>query len=121
MGVVLLERSSDRILKLRIVHDKNNLDNKTAIVRIEQFYPYKKEQIREILSSYSNTKKVVWVQEEPKNMGAWNFLVPRLSEDLLKRQKLYYAGRPESASPAVGSAKMSIQQQNELVKKAFTV
>ena len=118
---ILLLTSGKVYYNLKKYRTENNLDNKTAIVRIEQFYPYKKEQIREILSSYSNTKKVVWVQEEPKNMGAWNFLVPRLSEDLLKRQKLYYAGRPESASPAVGSAKMSIQQQNELVKKAFTV
>ncbi len=97
----------------------NNLDEKAVIIRIEQLYPYKNEKIKDILASYSNTKKVVWVQEEPMNMGAWNFLVPRLSEDLFKGQRLYYAGRPESASPAVGSAKISMQQQKDLVEKAF--
>ena len=99
----------------------NNFDERAAIVRIEQFYPYKKEKIKEILVSYSNTQTIVWVQEEPMNMGAWNFLVPRLSEDLSKGQTLYYAGRPESASPAVGSAKISAQQQKELIQRAFTV
>ncbi len=91
----------------------------TAIVRIEQFYPYKSDQVKEILGSYLNAKKVVWVQEEPRNMGAWNFLYPRLSEDLSEEQKLSYSGRPEGASPAVGSAKISGQQQKDLVENAF--
>jgi 2-oxoglutarate decarboxylase len=99
----------------------NNLDEKVAIARIEQFYPYKDEKVKDILKAYSNTKKIVWVQEEPMNMGAWNFLIARLTSDLFKDQKLFYAGRPESASPAVGSAKISSQQQRELVEKAFTV
>ncbi|MEJ2617360.1 MAG: multifunctional oxoglutarate decarboxylase/oxoglutarate dehydrogenase thiamine pyrophosphate-binding subunit/dihydrolipoyllysine-residue succinyltransferase subunit, partial [Ignavibacteriaceae bacterium] len=99
----------------------NNLDEKAAIVRIEQLYPYKEEMIKEILKSYSKTEKIIWVQEEPMNMGAWNFLVPRLSGDLSKGQNLYYAGRPESASPAVGSAKISAQQQKDLVEKAFSI
>ncbi len=104
---------------LKKYRNDNNLDEKAVIIRIEQLYPYKNEQIKDILASYSNTKKIVWVQEEPMNMGAWNFLVPRLSEDLFKGQRLYYAGRPESASPAVGSAKISMQQQKDLVEKAF--
>ena len=99
----------------------NNLDEKAAIVRIEQFYPYKDEKVKDILKSYSNTKIIVWVQEEPMNMGAWNFLIPRLTADLSKDQKLFYAGRPESASPAVGSAKISSQQQKDLIEKAFAI
>ncbi len=99
----------------------NNLNEKAAIVRIEQLYPYKEVMIKEILSRYSNTEKIIWVQEEPMNMGAWNFLVPRLTGDLSKGQNLYYAGRPESASPAVGSAKISTQQQKDLVEKAFSI
>jgi 2-oxoglutarate dehydrogenase E1 component len=96
---------------------EKNIKN-TAIIRIEQFYPYKSEQIKNIAASYPNAKNVIWVQEEPKNMGAWNFLQPRLSEDIPNRQILY-TGRPESASPAVGSAKISVQQQKELVEEAF--
>ena len=93
--------------------------NNTAIVRIEQFYPYDSGQIKEILNSYSNAKDIVWVQEEPKNMGAWPFLYTKLSEDIGKGQKLTYNGRPEGASPAVGSAKISTQQQKEIVEAAF--
>ncbi|NCS90219.1 MAG: hypothetical protein AUK34_05130 [Ignavibacteria bacterium CG2_30_36_16] len=54
-----------------------------------------------------------------KNMGAWNFLASRLSESLSGGQKLYYSGRPESASPAVGSLRISVQQQKDLVERAF--
>jgi 2-oxoglutarate decarboxylase len=97
-------------------------DNKitdTAIVRIEQFYPYKQDQAKQVIRSYTNAKEIVWVQEEPKNMGAWNFLYPRLTDDLSEGQKLSYSGRPEGASPAVGSAKISNQQQHDLVANAF--
>ncbi len=101
---------------------KYRSDNKfedAAIVRVEQYYPYKSEMLREILASYTNAKKIVWVQEEPKNMGAWNFLALRIIEDLAEGQRLSYAGRPEGASPAVGSARKSTMQQKELVREAF--
>jgi 2-oxoglutarate dehydrogenase E1 component len=93
--------------------------NTAAIVRVEQFYPYKSDNIKEILSSYPSAKNVIWVQEEPKNMGAWIFLSSRLIGDLNPDQKLFYSGRPASASPAVGSARISSIQQNELVESAF--
>jgi 2-oxoglutarate dehydrogenase E1 component len=103
------------LLKFRT---ENKIEN-SAIVRLEQLYPYNSAKIKEILGSYTNAKKVVWVQEEPKNMGAWMFLSSRLIEDLSDGQKLYYSGRPESASPAVGSAKISAQQQKDLVEVSF--
>jgi multifunctional 2-oxoglutarate metabolism enzyme len=106
---------------LKKYRKENNLEEKAAIVRVEQFYPYKGDLIKEILASYSKTKKVIWVQEEPMNMGAWNFLVPRLTENLSKGQKLFYSGRRESASPANGSAKISLQQQKNLVETAFNI
>ena len=91
----------------------------TAIVRLEQYYPYPGQQIKEILKSYPSAKKVNWVQEEPQNMGAWNFLFPRLLNDLSKGQKLNYVGKPESPSPSPGSAKIFNQMQEDLVRKAF--
>ena len=100
-------------------YKRDNKADNTALVRVEQIYPYKSETIREILHSYSNAKNVIWVQEEPQNMGAWNFLAPRIIENLADGQKLRYSGRPESASPAVGSSKVSTQQQKELVEIAF--
>jgi len=90
-----------------------------AILRLEQFYPYASKKIQKVLSQYKSMKKLKWVQEEPKNMGAWNFLYQKLSENLPKGCDLEYAGRPESASPAVGSYRISIQQQKRLVKDAF--
>jgi len=91
-----------------------------AILRIEQFYPYASKKIKKILGQYKSIKKAKWVQEEPKNMGAWSFLSQRLVDDLPANCKLEYSGRPESASPAVGSYSLSIQQQKKLVKEAFT-
>jgi 2-oxoglutarate dehydrogenase E1 component len=105
------------LLKYR---SEKNIGN-TAIVRIEQFYPFKHQQMSRILNSYSNGRKVVWVQEEPQNMGAWNFLSPRLNESISDGQKLFYSGRPEAASPAVGSSKVSNQQQKDLVSEAFDI
>lgn len=105
------------LLKYR---SNNDLDN-AAIIRIEQLYPYKSEMIKDLLSKYSKAKKVIWVQEEPKNMGAWLFLSHRLMENLNEGQRLYYSGRPEMASPAVGSSKIAEEQQKQLVEHAFKI
>jgi multifunctional 2-oxoglutarate metabolism enzyme len=95
-------------------------DSNTAIIRIEQIYPFKKNELKKIIDAYTSADKVVWVQEEPRNMGAWNFLSWRLRE-LIGDRELHYSGRPEGASPAVGSAKISNQQQKDLVREAFTI
>jgi len=102
---------------------KFRIDNKianTAIIRLEQFYPYASKKIKKIIERYPSVKKVKWVQEEPKNMGAWNFLYHRLRNDIPKNCELDYSGRQESASPAVGSYKLSMQQQKKLVKDSFS-
>jgi 2-oxoglutarate dehydrogenase E1 component len=104
------------LLKYR---SENKISN-TSIVRLEQFYPYPSKKIKNIIEKYPSVKNVKWVQEEPKNMGAWNFLFHRLRNDLPKECELDYSGRPESASPAVGSYKISMQQQKKLVKDSFS-
>lgn len=103
------------LLKYR---DKNKISD-TAIVRIEQFYPLKKENLKQIIDSYINVTTVVWVQEEPKNMGAWNFLNQKIAELLSDKQSFHCTSRPEAASSAVGSARISNQLQVELVTEAF--
>ena len=75
--------------------------DRPAIVRIEQLYSFPELQVREVLSRYPQLQTVVWAQEEPRNMGAWSWVAPRLSECLAGRP-LVYAGRPERASPAEG-------------------
>jgi 2-oxoglutarate dehydrogenase E1 component len=104
------------LLKFRSEHKITT----TAIVRLEQFYPYPSKKIKKIIERYPKVKKVTWVQEEPKNMGAWNFLYHRIKSDLPVGCEFDYAGRPESASPAVGSYKVSMQQQKNLVRDAFS-
>lgn len=90
----------------------------SAIVRIEQYYPFAANVLADIFTSYPKLQEVVWVQEEPENMGAWFFLRHRL-KDLLGDVSLRYDGREASASPAVGSARLFAMQQQKIVENAF--
>ena len=101
-------------------YKNENKNNDSAIVRIEQYYPFNEKLLMGILSSYSKVEKIYWVQEEPQNMGAWSFLFNRLYNKLPKKIILEYVGRKESPSPASGSSREYTQTQNELVKKAFS-
>ncbi len=101
-------------------YKNENENNDTAIVRIEQYYPFNEELLLKILSSYTKVEKIYWVQEEPKNMGAWSFMFSRLYNKLPKNKNLEYVGRKESPSPASGSNKEFTKTQIELIKKAFT-
>lgn len=92
----------------------------TAIVRLEQYYPYRDDLMKEILMSYKNADKVLWVQEEPRNMGAWNFLAILLKNDLTASQRLYCISKKGSASPAEGSLSKFNETQIELISKAFS-
>jgi multifunctional 2-oxoglutarate metabolism enzyme len=90
----------------------------TAIVRVEQLYPLPAEQIRAVLDRYPNAQDLIWVQEEPANMGAWQFMAINLPEQLGGRS-LRRVSRKASASPAVGSAKVHEAEQRQLVADAF--
>lgn len=90
-----------------------------AIVRVEQLYPFHADLASSIIHSYEHAKEVVWVQEEPKNQGAWFFVAPRLAELLRVDQSLRYAGRPEAASPATGYMAVHIKEQQALIAAAF--
>lgn len=94
--------------------------NDIAILRIEQLYPYPEKRISHLLEKYRSAKDIVWAQEEPKNMGAWSFIMPLLSEQLLPGQTLRYVGRPASASPATGYIKKHEQEQATLVREALS-
>ncbi len=90
-----------------------------AIVRLEQYYPLAKDLLEEALSPYADGTPVFWVQEEPRNMGAWSFLLLRLSRELFGRWPFDGVTRPESASPATGSAAAHKKEQAELVAQAL--
>jgi 2-oxoglutarate dehydrogenase E1 component len=90
-----------------------------AIVRVEQLYPFPEKSIREALANYPAAKDVVWLQEEPENMGAWEFYQPRLTSLLPKGATLNYIGRPRSSSPSEGSSAWHQLNQKALVDRAF--
>ncbi len=102
-----------------VQHRKDNEIDNTAIVRIEQLYPFNSEMLQQILSRYPKVSKWVWAQEEPKNMGAWTYISPRL-QDLLNSH-IRYAGRKPSSSPAAGSKAMHKREQQMLIEQAFEV
>jgi 2-oxoglutarate dehydrogenase E1 component len=87
-----------------------------AIVRLEQFYPFPDERLKTVVSKYSKTKHWCWVQEEPQNMGGWQFIKPRL-EKIIKRT-LRYIGRNPASSPATGFPAIFRQEQNLIIEKA---
>jgi len=92
---------------------------RVAIVRIEQLYPFPQRELRALLERYPQAAQVFWVQEEPANMGAWQFVYHRLGRTLLDGAQLAYVGRPEAASPATGSYKVHLAEEAELAQRAF--
>ncbi len=100
-------------------HRKDSGITNTAVIRVEQLYPFHDEMVRAIVSEYGNATKFVWCQEEPKNMGAYTYVAPRLAETL--GAHIRYSGRKSSASPATGSKAMHKREQNALLEGAFNV
>ncbi|NCX45585.1 MAG: 2-oxoglutarate dehydrogenase E1 component [Burkholderiaceae bacterium] len=90
-----------------------------AIVRIEQLYPFPHKAVASIIKSYPNLTELVWCQDEPQNQGAWFFVQHNLLENMGEGMRLGYAGRPASASPAVGYAHLHQSQQKALLTAAF--
>ncbi|MGI9432422.1 MAG: 2-oxoglutarate dehydrogenase E1 component, partial [Myxococcota bacterium] len=92
---------------------------RVAIVRVEQLYPWPQADLERVFSRYAGAERVVWVQEEPENMGGWTFVRERLRSLLRDGVSLVYSGRSASASPAVGSARLHRAEQAALVEGAF--
>jgi len=90
-----------------------------AVARVEQLYPFPEDDVRSVLSGYPNLEEVVWVQEEPENMGAWTFVQPRLATLIDGRWPLRYVGRAPSSSPAEGSAAWHAANQATLLRQAY--
>ena len=100
------------------VLEKRDTENKglnIALVRLEQLYPLPEKQIRALISKYSGAKRIIWMQEEPENMGAWSFISRRLRDIPFE-----YIGRDESASPAGGSPMIHQFRQEALLNRLFT-
>jgi 2-oxoglutarate dehydrogenase E1 component len=90
-----------------------------AIIRFEQLYPFPHDEYKTQLAKFPNAKEVVWCQEEPQNQGAWYRLRAYFRADAGPKQVVAYAGRPVSASPAVGYLSKHLAQQKQLIEDAF--
>ena len=91
----------------------------TAIVRVELLYPFPEERVHEVIDGYPNLREILWVQEEPKNMGAWTFMEPRLRELTGGELPILYVGKPDRPSPAQGSARFHKEEHAHIVRAAF--
>jgi 2-oxoglutarate dehydrogenase E1 component len=91
----------------------------TALVRVEQLYPFPHKAFAAELKKYPNVTDIVWCQDEPQNQGAWFFVQHYIHENMQDGQRLGYAGRAASASPAVGYSHLHQDQQKALVEAAF--
>jgi 2-oxoglutarate dehydrogenase E1 component len=91
----------------------------TAIARVELLYPFPAERVREVIEGYPNLREILWVQEEPKNMGAWTFMEPRLGELTDGELPIHYIGKPARPSPAQGSARFHREEHAGIVQAAF--
>ncbi|HGO5290425.1 TPA: 2-oxoglutarate dehydrogenase E1 component [Photobacterium damselae subsp. damselae] len=100
---------------------RKNEQTDVAIIRIEQLYPFPLELVRELLTPYAHVTDYVWCQEEPQNQGAWYCSQHNFYAAIPAGAKLTYAGRPASASPAVGYMSVHLKQQKALVEDALTV
>ena len=129
IGPVLAEGEGDKVKRViacsgKVAYDlmKRRDEKKSsdaAIVRVEQLYPFPHKAFAAEMKRYPNATEIVWCQDEPQNQGAWFFVQHYVHENMSEGQKLGYAGRPASASPAVGYSHLHAEQQKALLDQAF--
>ncbi|RLQ95563.1 2-oxoglutarate dehydrogenase E1 component [Falsibacillus albus] len=90
------------------------------VLRVEEIYPFPMEEIKSHFEKYPNLKEIVWVQEEPKNMGGWTFVEPRIAELAPNGIKVEYIGRRRRSSPAEGDPTVHRKEQARIVNEAIT-
>jgi 2-oxoglutarate dehydrogenase E1 component len=92
--------------------------SEVAVIRIEELYSFPDAELREIIEAYPHAQEVVWLQEEPRNMGAWSYVAPRIKGLLAPEVVFGYAGRAESASPAEGALSDHQEEQQRIIQQA---
>jgi len=96
------------------------LSDEVAVVRVEELYPWPHTELSQVLDGYPNCSEIVWAQEEPKNMGAWSYVAPRLRGSAGNSIVIRYVGRAERASPAEGYPQAHAEEQARIVSDAVT-
>jgi 2-oxoglutarate dehydrogenase E1 component len=101
--------------------EKRDAENirEVAVMRAEQLYPFPEEDLRGFVNEFPNATEVVWCQEEPQNQGAWYQIRHHLQACISSQHELKYVGRPHSASPAVGSYAVHLEEQQNVVNEAI--
>ena len=108
------------LLAVDLFTSERRKDNpNVAIARVEQLYPFPEDVVREVVGRYPKLREVCWVQEEPENMGAWEFARPLLETILDGRLPLRYIGRSRNSSPSEGSSSWHAANQRAIVDQAF--
>ncbi len=111
--------ASGKVAHELIAHRTQLGHEDTVILRLEQLYPFPFADIVDALRKYPKVRDVRWVQEEPRNMGAWNFVFAHLRDALAEPYSISYVGRTVSASPATGSISIHALEQEKLLREAF--
>jgi len=104
-------------INLLAQRDRTQADD-TAIVRVELLYPFPSEELQRVLTNYPHVREIVWVQEEPHNMGAWTFISPRLSKLVGRNIISKVVSRPDRSSPAAGFKDLYEAEQERIVAEA---
>lgn len=103
-----------------LAHESHSSDE-IAFVRVELLYPFPAKALRKVLANYPNAQEVVWVQEEPQNMGAWSYMAPRLTALLQGEKQLRVISRPERSSPATGFWDLNLAEQEWIAVEASSL
>lgn len=101
-----------------LAHESRAHNEDIAIVRVEMLYPFPGEEIKSVLAGYPRAREVVWVQEEPRNMGAWTYMFPRLTDIIDSAIAVDVISRPERSSPAAGFWDLYIAEQEHIIAEA---
>ncbi|TMD65719.1 MAG: 2-oxoglutarate dehydrogenase E1 component, partial [Chloroflexi bacterium] len=102
-----------------LAHEKRAQAEDLAIVRVEMLYPFPANELKKVFANYPNIHEVIWVQEEPGNMGAWSYLSPKLSALVNSKIKVNVIARPDRASPASGFIDLFMAEQEHILEEAL--
>lgn len=114
----LIMLSGKVVVDLKALMESHPHDH-VSVVRIEQLYPFPQSELAAVLARYPHLEEVVWLQEEPQNMGAWRYIEPRIGKELPPGVTLRYVGRPERAATAEGFPEMHNEEQARITREAL--
>ncbi len=120
-GVRRVVLCSGKIAIDLLAHESRAHNEDIAIIRVEMLYPFPSEELKKILANYPRAREVVWVQEEPRNMGAWSYMFPRLTAIVNRDVTVDVISRPERSSPAAGFWDLYVAEQERIIAEASSL